>query len=300
MKTLALVSGGPDSVFLFHWLRKRGEVFEVLHCNHHLRGAESDAEQGFVERLCSTHGVVCHVRHLSLAKTGNTQAQARAERLKACFALQESRGITRIVTAHHRDDWLETLLMRQRRGAGLAGLAGIRYRWLLPHPQRDNVFLEVHRPLLHRRKEELLAFLTTRGWKYCIDSSNATPRYERNRVRAHLHGHKVPEEVFKLAAQLQGIDAYFTARANSLQREFPHAAPSEAWQPWPKELRFRYFRDRMRAHGYQKQIERRHFAVTAGPGRVKLVLDQAVFVKNRHGWHFSHASGVGMRSFIGR
>lgn len=287
MKTLALISGGPDSVFLFYFLRERGEAFEVLHFNHHLRGAESHAEQVFVERLCREHGVVCHVRHLSLPKTGNTQALAREERLKACFALQQTHGVGRIITAHHRDDWLETLLMRQRRGAGLAGFAGIRHRTRLRHPGLDGTFLEVYRPLLNRRKDELIACLTARGFKFCIDSSNASPRYERNRLRASLRNREVPEEIFMHAALLQGIDSYFSLRADWLTRAYPNRVPPGVWLTLPEELKFRVFSHLMRKAGYRKQVERKHFALIQNRHHVKLVLDHAVFRKNRDGCNFS-------------
>lgn len=287
MKTLALISGGPDSVFLFYFLRQRGESFEVLHFNHHLRGEESDGEQCFVEALCRKFGVFCHVRHLAIPTTGNMQALAREERLKACFALQQTHGVGRIITAHHRDDWLETLLMRQRRGAGLAGFAGIRYRTRLHYPGLEEAFLEVCRPLLNRRKDELIAYLTAHGFEFCIDSSNASPRYERNRLRASLRNREAPEEIFMHAALLQGIDSYFAARADWLTRAYPYRVPPGVWLVWPEELKFRMFSHLMRKAGYQKQIERKHFALIQNRRHVKLVLDRAVFRKNRDGCNFS-------------
>jgi tRNA(Ile)-lysidine synthase len=81
-------------------------------------------------------------------------------------------GATRIATAHTRSDQAETVLSRLLRGAGARGLAGI--------PPRRGV---VVRPLIDRSRAEVLAYLRSRALDHVEDPTNATPRYERNRLR---------------------------------------------------------------------------------------------------------------------
>jgi tRNA(Ile)-lysidine synthase len=88
-------------------------------------------------------------------------------------------GELRLLTAHTRDDLLETILMRFLRGSGPAGLAGIKGRRLLPG-------LVLERPMLGLGRRDVLAFLEEEGLSYRTDSSNSDPYYLRNRIRLHL------------------------------------------------------------------------------------------------------------------
>jgi tRNA(Ile)-lysidine synthetase-like protein len=300
-KTLLLISGGPDSVFLFHrYLKRRkrdgGLDFAVLHVNHGLRGAESDADEAFVRELCAAHGVTCFARRLDpgVFKAGNLQETARRWRLKFCFELQRDGGFATAVTAHHADDVLETLVMRSSRGAGLAGLCGIRRNSFLCNPFLAGSRLKLSRPLIDLTKQEILAGLRAEGIGFRTDSSNLSDKYFRNRVRRGLAecggemeaqsgvGHSA---ALSLSRALQSADDYFRVRVAFLSKRHRHFVPLREWDTWPEEIRFRFFASKMRRNGYRKQIERRHFAAVSREN-AKLVLDGAHFFKDGSGCYF--------------
>jgi tRNA(Ile)-lysidine synthase len=172
------VSGGPDSLAL---LLLAAAAFpgmvEAATVDHGLR-AGSGAEAAFVRDLCTRRGIA----HATLAGPpveGNVQSGARALRYGLLGQWARARGLAFILTAHHQDDQAETLLMRLQRGAGLAGLAGIR-----PRAELDG--LAVLRPLLGWRRGELAEVVAGTGLTPVDDPSNRDARYDRARLRAQL------------------------------------------------------------------------------------------------------------------
>jgi len=182
-RVLAACSGGVDSTALLVVLTETdGVTVTAGHVNHHLRGAESDADADFVRALCSRLGVPLltadgvldagAVRHLGV------EAAARDVRLARLQEMRRDAGAAFIATAHQRNDQAETVLMRLMTGSGVAGLRGI-------HPMRADGII---RPLLDVSRRDIEAFLRERGIEPRVDSSNADPRFLRNRVRAMLTG----------------------------------------------------------------------------------------------------------------
>jgi tRNA(Ile)-lysidine synthase len=173
------VSGGPDSLAL---LLVANAAFphrvRAATVDHRLR-AESAAEAAFVGNVCAG----LQIPHATLAAeeaiAGNVQAGARALRYRLLGHWAAMEGIGWLLTAHHRDDQAETLLMRLQRGAGLAGLAGIR-----PHTEIDG--LKVIRPLLGWPRAELAALVAAAGHAAVQDPSNEDERYDRARLRRRL------------------------------------------------------------------------------------------------------------------
>lgn len=289
--SLLLVSGGPDSIFLFHFflfLRRRYRLrFEVIHFNHGLRSTESQAEANFVKELCEKQGIVCHLRRLRLTQTGNLQNEARKRRLRACLKLQEKKRFSFFVTAHHQDDFLETLIMRASRGAGLSGMTGIRR--LTPLLSTTNQSLFLCRPLLAVTKKQIINTLSQKNLKYCVDSSNLLPKYFRNRVRFFIgdHSSKISKSrLYELACHLGKIDDYLNIRISDLLEKYSQFVPKREWQAWPEEIRFRFFRHQMNQYGFEHQIERRHFALLERVPH-KLVLNEAVFLEDKWGIYFT-------------
>jgi tRNA(Ile)-lysidine synthase len=181
------VSGGADSTALLDALTRRHagrhkDRLTVAHLNHSLRGAESDEDEAFVAALAARYGLPCLVERQQMAALAaregrNLEAVARERRYAflARAALSVAAGI--VVTAHTRDDQVETILLRLNRGAGPAGLRGI-------EPQRelgDGVLLI--RPLLAATRDEVLEHCAHYGIKYRTDSSNFSPSLSRNRLR---------------------------------------------------------------------------------------------------------------------
>lgn len=169
-------SGGADSLALLlllwaHWPERRATL-RALHFDHRLRGAESRADAAFCRRVCRSLGVECLDDTWREAHTDASEAEARAARL--AFFTRHARVLW---LGHQQDDIAETMLMRLARGSGTAGLAA-------PRPVHVVTGGRVHlRPLLTRKKSELVAALRAAGVSWREDGSNAGGYYFRNRVR---------------------------------------------------------------------------------------------------------------------
>ena len=141
---IAGVSGGADSVCLLFVLcalrEKLGFQVKACHVNHGLRGADADADEAYVRRLCLDLGVPCRFFSVNVELTAKKRKQSaeeagRALRREAFEAMCREDGGTKIATAHHKDDNAETLLFNMARGTGLKGLGGIRPaagKWVRP------------------------------------------------------------------------------------------------------------------------------------------------------------------------
>nr|WP_166179805.1 tRNA lysidine(34) synthetase TilS [Altererythrobacter segetis] len=174
------VSGGPDSLALLLLAHAaRPGRFAVATVDHGLR-PEAAAECALVERACADRGIACAILKVELA-AGNLQAEARAARYAALAEWAEREGVAALVTAHHADDQAETLIMRLNRASGLAGLAGVRSRGVVPGAR-----LPLLRPLLSWRRAELAAIVAGAGLEAVQDPSNADEAYDRVRIRKAL------------------------------------------------------------------------------------------------------------------
>ena len=217
----AAVSGGIDSVALLRLLLElRGElgiVVSVVHFNHKLRGAESDADEQFVADLARTHELEFlsdsdDVAQQAAEEHISVEAAARDMRYGFFRYLLGSEGYTsgaeaqiqadpadhgaesaappqvllnKVATAHTLDDQAETVLMRMIRGSGMRGLAGIHPR-IEVEDDDGEVRGEIVRPLLEFRRRELEQYLRDLGQSWREDSSNEDVTFTRNRVRRLL------------------------------------------------------------------------------------------------------------------
>lgn len=175
------VSGGADSVCLLYVLRDlapRWDLrFRVLHLNHGLRGKESDADAEFVRGLAAEFGLPFDIREASLSEAGgNLEEGAREARLAFFGDEIKANVVERVATGHTRSDQAETVLFRFLRGAGTAGLAGIR-----PVTRTGLV-----RPLLAVDRAAVEKFLKERGIAWREDRTNRDLRFARNRIRHEL------------------------------------------------------------------------------------------------------------------
>ncbi|THU40267.1 tRNA lysidine(34) synthetase TilS [Niastella caeni] len=206
------VSGGVDSVVLCELCHQAGYSFVIAHCNFNLRGAESERDADFVQQLAHKYNVSFLIKEFDTKAYVDThklsiQEAARALRygwfaeiLKSEVGGQKPETENRkenvmrenkksggpttnhkppttnvLLTAHHLDDNIETMLMHFFRGTGIHGLRG-----MLPK-QGDIV-----RPLLFARKEELKKYATENKLSWVEDSSNALDKYSRNYFRNQL------------------------------------------------------------------------------------------------------------------
>jgi tRNA(Ile)-lysidine synthase len=187
-RVLVALSGGPDSVALLDvllTLERRGHlvVAGAAHFNHQLRGAEADADELFCRELAASLGLPIavgrgDVRALAEASGRSVEDAAREARYGFLTAALPSIDAQAIAVGHSLDDQAETFLLRLIRGAGPAGLAGVRPRAGL-----------VIRPLLDISRAELRAYAAEHGLRCREDSSNADLGIPRNRVRLELLPH---------------------------------------------------------------------------------------------------------------
>lgn len=169
------VSGGPDSMamlFLAHRMFP-GQI-EAATVDHGLRTEATD-EAAMVARWCATNAIPHAVLRPDTPISGNIQSAARAVRYALLEAWRTERALDWLMTAHHADDQVETLIMRLNRGSGVAGLAGVR--------ARNGAII---RPLLHWRRPELAAVVQAATLPVVHDPSNSDPRYDRAALRMRL------------------------------------------------------------------------------------------------------------------
>lgn len=169
------ISGGPDSLALLLLAHASLPEIEAATVDHGLR-PEGAAEADYVASICASLGVP----HSTLVldpdgRKGNVSDWARRERYGALADWAQHRGLDLLLTAHHADDQLETMIMRLNRSSGVAGLAGIRAR--TPG---------VARPLLGWRKSELEELVAFAGLSPVDDPSNRDDRFDRARLRKAL------------------------------------------------------------------------------------------------------------------
>jgi tRNA(Ile)-lysidine synthase len=175
------VSGGADSLALClladAWARERDGSIVALTVDHGLR-AEAAGEAARVGRWLALRGIRHHVlTWRPPAGLRNIQAAARAARYELLFAWCAASGCLHLLTAHHREDQAETLLLRLARGSGLDGLAGMA-------PSRETPACRLLRPLLPVPRARLVASLRQAGQGWIEDPSNRDHVYARVRLRA--------------------------------------------------------------------------------------------------------------------
>jgi tRNA(Ile)-lysidine synthetase-like protein len=192
---LIAVSGGADSVALAHLLvhygRRVGAASRIrlLHVNHGWRGKDSDQDAEFVQSLGAKWGVPVIVRKVSPPRnTSKSWEEDARDKRKAVFEKEAAKYRATVFTAHQADDLAETLIWRLFTGAATTHGAGIFCR----------VGVEV-RPFLNVRKKELEAYLQECCQSYREDSTNASPRFMRARIRKSIM--PAIEEVFPRAVE---------------------------------------------------------------------------------------------------
>lgn len=184
-KYLIGVSGGRDSVTLLHALSALGYgKLVVCHLNHGLRGRESRADATLVRRRARALNLPFETAVVSTARvaqeTGQSLELAARDLRHAFFArCARQHRCSRLFLAHHADDQVETCLFNFLRGAGAAGLGGMK-------PISQIGFLSLIRPLLQVSGSDIAAYAQTQHLIWRDDASNADPAHTRNRLRCEI------------------------------------------------------------------------------------------------------------------
>ena len=200
------LSGGADSVFLLHLVaaaKPRPRALAV-HVDHGLRGEESREDAAFCARLAASLGIPFVRRTVELEGAGpSLEARARTARYRVLCEEAVRASIPTILTGHHADDALETLLQRWMRGTEMHGLPGLKKTLHLqgrPEPRTaqanerlgasdlnpTGVDVQIVRPLIAMRREEVRRILSDAEIPWREDGSNANARFTRNRIRNEL------------------------------------------------------------------------------------------------------------------
>ena len=173
-------SGGPDSMYLLHVINNIKKDFNLkiicAHVNHNLR-KESEKEKDFVKEYCKVNNIIFEYMKIDGYENNKfTENEARCKRYEFFDRLIIKYKGKYLLTAHHGDDLIETILMRIVRGSNLKGYIGI------PKIQ-DNGKYKIVRPLLYLNKKDILDYLDENNIKYMVDKSNEDEKYTRNRFR---------------------------------------------------------------------------------------------------------------------
>jgi tRNA(Ile)-lysidine synthase len=248
------VSGGADSVCLLHLLDRLAPRFEVvlhvLHLDHGLRGAESDADARFVREQASGLGLPCSVeRWARPSGPGNLEEAARNARLDFFGRMMATHGLARVATGHTLSDQAETVLFRALRGSGPGGLAGI-----LPVTAEGLV-----RPLIDASRAGIVAWLQAERLAWREDSSNGDQRFARNRLRRGIlpdlaaAGHPGAERALaRLASIVREEEEYWRPLVDAELANAgrgPLLLSVEALQEMPRALARRVVREAYRRAG---------------------------------------------------
>ncbi len=194
------ISGGVDSVVLAHLMHSLNAKCTIAHVNFQLRGEESKRDEQFVRDFASQYNIPIQVQLVETQKYADTYkmgiqeaareiryawfgalmqeiaaAENKREETEKLNALSPQPKPVVLLTAHHANDQVETILMQLFRGTGLHGLTGI--------PMRRKDVLNIARPLLNFSKKEIMDYALVNGLSYVEDSSNEKDDYARNFIR---------------------------------------------------------------------------------------------------------------------
>lgn len=188
------LSGGPDSVCLFHILfqlkEELGIHLHAVHINHGLRPGAADEDQRYVEWLCHEYQVPCHsfsfdVKRIAKEAGISGEDAGRQVRYQAFFDVAEqiaaeTGSAVKVAVAQNMNDQAETVLMRILRGTGTDGLSGIEYK----RTEKNKGI--IIRPLLDVSRVEIEAYCRENHLEPQIDQTNLEPVYTRNKIRVEL------------------------------------------------------------------------------------------------------------------
>ena len=219
-KILLAISGGMDSVVLADLLHKAKINFGMAHCNFCLRGEESEADEDFVKKLAKKYKVSIHVEKfdtVAFADTEKVSIQMAARMLRYAWfdKIISKENYQYLVTAHHQNDVLETVILNFTRGTGISGFHGIR-------PKSGHIV----RPLLYADREQIRDYVAERQLAWREDSSNESNKYARNLVRNEVIpllkniNSNLEQTIFQTVEKVDAIEANFYTEVDTLYTQF--------------------------------------------------------------------------------
>lgn len=202
---LLALSGGPDSMALFHLLKRSLIPFAVAHVDHRMR-QESGDEACFLKNLCEREKIPFHLHVVERSYSHNIEAMLREERYQFFLSLLPSYDA--LLLGHQRDEKIETTLKRVLEGSSLFSLSGMKAHSLFGG-------YKVIRPLLSIPKSEIYAFLKKNNYPYFEDPTNHQNRFLRGRMRNTLlpqlsesFGKNIAGPLYALSKKSEDLEAY--------------------------------------------------------------------------------------------
>ncbi len=212
------LSGGMDSVCLFHILKDLGFALEAVHVHHGIRGEEADRDEAFVKNLCERYNIPFHGYRFDVPKISrdnhmSVEEAGRMVRREAFLEIQKLTGAKCIALAHHANDRAETFLFHLSRGTGVKGLSSMK-----------SVQGTLIRPLLWACREEIENYIQENDHHYVEDGTNAHTEYTRNKIRHEIIPRmrevnpRSVEHICSAAEKLSAIESFLDREAEKLCR----------------------------------------------------------------------------------
>lgn len=220
------VSGGVDSVVLFHIFTKLKLRFIVCHCNFHLRQGDCDQDENLVRQLCQQNNIPFLVKHFDterISKGEKISVELAARELryewfkKVCY----ERDINTLVVAHHANDNLETALYHLVKGTGISGLRGM-----------NNVTewegKQIIRPLLFATKDEIIDYARENNLQWREDYTNADNKFARNLIRNDIIpklktiNPNLERNFNDTADRIAHVELFFFEQLNKIRQQYCH------------------------------------------------------------------------------
>ena len=220
-KIVVAVSGGPDSMYLLDVLLKvrKSKTFDIVvaHVNHNVR-LESYDEANKVEEYCKNNNMIFEYMIIDKYGTDNFHDYARTVRYKFFESLVSKYKAKYLLTAHHGDDLMETILMRIVRGSTVSGYTGFSRETKLGN-------YSIIRPLITMTKQEIEEYMNKNNLWYAVDMSNKKDVYTRNRYRKYIlpklkeENKNVHKKFLKFSEKIKDVSDFFNKYANGRYNE---------------------------------------------------------------------------------
>lgn len=215
-KIIVALSGGADSVTLFHVLYSLREKYNITiyaaHVNHNLRGDEAKRDEDFCRSLCKKYGVEIFVKSadiINLAKKRRISEELCGRNVRYSFFEELSQNLgAKIATAHTASDNAETLLFNIARGSSIGGVCAI-------PPKRDNII----RPLIEVTRFDIEKYCSDNNFEFVTDSTNFTDNYTRNNIR-----HNIIPVLKNINMSFEKSAMHLSESAREINEHLDHAA----------------------------------------------------------------------------
>lgn len=211
------VSGGPDSMCLLSLLGELKNILNlrivVCHVNHNVR-EQSLLEEEYVKQYCLDNKYIFEYLKLGKLK-GNFEAEARKKRYEFFDTIVKKYNAKYLMTAHHGDDLVESVLMKIIRGSNLSGYKGFSMI-------KEYNGYKIVRPLLYYTKEDIEKYLDNKKIKYYIDETNMLDEHLRNRIRHNIlpslknENKMVHNKFLEFSKEIEETDNYLQNFTNKL------------------------------------------------------------------------------------